>query len=340
MRFGSHSQESDKHDLTYEVAIPDSFTSMQVARWIVGTGVSVLAAACVADQTPVTVRASVEQFFVSGNFKNQPRTRDRWTRPLISVESGDWKATVSHWYYPACGWYDLDETNLQYSQKNWSAKVGRFIPPVAQANWEDQWFTGFVFLPFVEFNNFGTRKLLVRTSAGAELDYTSGNDNFSFAAMGCDPQTGRLFPNTLNRTFLKWQRSINNLSLGASTMFDPSSFGREETLRAFDFRWTVPNWIVKGTYLGAINSTESREGFYIDVMHRPKGWQDVTVLLRYENSILNTTSNVHTEMITPGVKVRLPQDASVYINYGFGPSMSTTAFGGGWEFALVKAFNF
>ena len=277
---------------------------------------------------------------VSGNIGFHPSTRDRFSRGTIAAESGNWKVQASHWYYPAAKWYDLDESTLTFQDKNLRLRVGRFLTPLAQSNWDDEWYSGFVFIPFTEFSQYGGYGLLERTSAGVDAAYITGKNTFKAALVGSDPQTGRPFPKAFDRAAYKWQTTINNLILGFSMLTDVAHVGSEQQIQAFDYRWTIPNWTIRGTFIGASSPTESRQGLYADLYHRPKGWSDVTLVFRYENLITNTGVNTRQEIMTQGAKIRLPFETNFNVNYTFGPDMSNVPLGGGWAFSLNKTIRF
>lgn len=307
---------------------------------IVGLGLLSFAPFASAEEPKLHISGSFEQFMVSGNILFHPTTRDRFSRGLIAAESGNWKLQVSHWYYPAAKWYDLDETTLTYQANDLRLRVGRLLTPLAQSNWDDEWYTGFVFIPFLEFSGYGGYGLLERTSAGADAAYVRGNNTLKVALVGSDPVTGKPFPKAFDRAVFKWQTTINNLILGFSTLVDTASTGKEQQIQAFDYRWTVPQWTVRGTVIGGSSPTEFRQGMYTDVYHRPKGWSDVTLVYRFEHMITNTGVNAHQEIQTVGAKIRLPFATNLNVNYTYGPDMSNVPLGGGVSLALYKTFKF
>lgn len=291
------------------------------------------------DQSNFQVRTTWEQVFVSGRVVNEPKTRDRFGRLQSTITRGQWSLRASYWDYTSCGWYDLDETTLTYSSKALQIRIGRFIAPIGQANWDDQWYSGFVFVPLIEGATYPTAKLAERTSAGIDLTWQNDADSFRVAVTSRNPNYGRPFADRLDAAAMRYERSIENLQVGLSTRVDTGSMGRDDQIRSADLRWTKDHVIVRAEWLGNSTAGLRKEGFFCDFTYRPVGWQDVTPVFRWERlTDFATASQLESYIV--GLKIRLPGDAWLYSNYAFGPAMSKTPLGGGWSFALLRTFRF
>jgi hypothetical protein len=289
------------------------------------------------DIRKVEVNGSVEQFFVGSRFLGSPTYRDRFTRVLVQAESGAWKATAAQWYYPFCRWDDLDETNLQYQSGKNTFKIGRFLPSLGQTNWDDQWYSGFVHLPLVESNVYNGRRLLERTSAGIQWEYRNNNDTLTISGIGKTAQSNNVFSNQIKRYTAHWQRFDNRSIYGLSILTDLDRREREEQMIVLDYRYTIPQWIFRGEYVNYSSQTDSSEGGFFDIYHRPKGWTDVTLVGRYESFASQKGRNSY---ITPGVKIRTPYETTLSINYMSSPNINSTILGGGWALSINKTINF
>jgi len=285
-------------------------------------------------------QGSFEQAFTSGKFLGANQTRDRFTRVQGIVDYKNWTATVSYWAYPYCGWFDLDETTLAFASGNSSFKAGRFLPPIAQVSWDDQWYSGFVYVPLIEGSMLGGRKVFERTSAGVQWDVQDRNQLLIMSMFGSNPNYDRLAPKKLDRAAIRYQVYRDGVILGASYMSDTEDRGAKEQVRSVDFRWTKPQWMVRGSFISYLSPSQVADGFFVDIAHRPKGWTDVTGLFRIESFRESRSSSKDQTLYTAGAKVRLPLQASAYINYSFGPSINKVVLGGGWAVSLTRTYRF
>lgn len=310
---------------------------MRAHRIGLGLALTGLAAGAAAQGTPLTVRFSLEQFFIAGKYFGEYITEDRFTRPSLTLESDNWRLEGTYWWYPVCHITELDETNLTYTSGKASFTFGRFRSPVGQSGWYDQWYSGFNYAALVEMANYDGHRFLWRTSVGARATYADGANTYEVAAVSDKTDLDRVAPSNFDRTQLKLQTYRDGVTYGLATVFDTEGLGRGEKMIAADVRWAVPQWIARGMVLGYSNDAQEIEGFFIDVYHRPKGWSDLTLLARHEKM---ETLTATTETTTLGTKLRGPWDTSVYVNYRFGPSMNTVAFGGPWSVGVFKTLRF
>jgi len=282
----------------------------------------------------------VEQFYVSGRLVGKIKTEDRFTRVNGSAEWKNWRLALSYWAYEFCGWRDLDETTIQYQSGRVSTKFGRFIPAIAQANWDDQWYSGFVYLPLAESQVYSGRRLLERTSPGAQVDIELPKGTLQVALIDADPQIRRPLPRSLDRASIRYQTTIGGVLTGVSSFGDSAVAGKTEQLRAIDFRYSKPQWITRG----AVSSYQSKDqkiaAYFVDVYHRPKGWNDVTLLLRTEGASTKGVTKKEEYLITLGLKVKLPQEFLLNANYTFGAGSDRLTLGGGFAFGLIKNIRF
>jgi hypothetical protein len=286
---------------------------------------------------PIRVTGSIEQFFVSGKFFQNRVTRERLTRTQVQASHGNFSLVGTYWQYPACGFDDLDETNLRFNSNNFSAKVGKFLPPVGQTNWDDQWYSGFVFLPMVETASYGTGKILFRTVAGVRADTNANGANFQFSAFNSNQDARSINLSKLDRYSIRAQKMFQNTILGVTRLASPESASTRADAWVADLRWSVPQWIVRGEYMDYRQAGADVSGFFADVYHRPKGWSDVTLLSRVERV---RSSGGTTSAWTIGTKVRLPQEFFFNVNYSAGPNQNSQMLGGGWSLGLFKIVNF
>lgn len=304
--------------------------------------VGAVALAAIAEaQDKVKVGGMIEQFFVSGGFGDEHRTRDRFTRFILDVEHGAWALRGSYWYYPFAGWYDLDETTVSYSDGPWRLRYGRFLVPMGQNQWDDQWYSGIIFIPLNDFNAYNGWLKRERTSIGADANYVFGNQSVNLAVTSRDLEQNHLAPDRLNQATLRYTWYRDGLTLGAAAVADTGSFGGDEQMLVADFRYTMPQWVFRGEVLSYLSDGQNTSSYFLDAYYRPKGWEDLTFVSRYENR-KNTypTSGENLEQWVLGAKYRLPFDAYFYVNYAGGPDMNNVFVGGGWSLKLTKTFRF
>jgi hypothetical protein len=282
----------------------------------------------------------IEQFFASGGFGDSHKTRDRFTRILGKVEWGKWEAKASFWYYPYCFWHERDETTIAYTEGNTRMRVGRFILPIGQATWDDQWYSGLVYIPHIQFANYQGRKILERTSVGAEIEHQMGPHQVKLALTSPRAEVNHILPSKWTRGTVRLSTYRDGVTYGVSAFADTESFGDDERLLAADIRLTRPQWVLRGEIIDYRSPGQKRSGYYIDLYVRPKGWTTVTFVGRYEVLRTKTASFSRRELWTAGAKFRLPEDIFFLANYTGGPDMNRIFLGGNWAFGLSKAVRF
>ena len=283
---------------------------------------------------------SIQTAFVSGTLKGKLKNGERFYRTHVSASKGNWTAKASYWNYVFCDWHELDETNIQYSTDQYTATIGRFLMPVGQANWDDQWYSSFVFVPLIEGHVYGGRKVLERTSTGAQFDLIAGANNYNLSLTNSDPQVNQPIASRLDRTSFRWKTYKSGVQFGLSALADSATLGKKEQLLVADIRYTVPHLIVRGELLGYQSPTQRNSGFFVDANFRPRNWQDLTLSLRFEQLSSHLPTETKQEAWTLAAKARLPFESTLLINYTGGPDMGRLTLGGGWSFGLNKTFRF
>jgi hypothetical protein len=277
---------------------------------------------------------------VSGILAGNRKTTERFNRSQVTAEQGNWAARATIWNYTFCTWHDLDETTLSFQTPKLTARVGRFLAPIGQTNWDDQWYSNFVFLPFIETQTYGDSRLLARTSSGADVDYRMGRETIRVAFLNASPQWNRLLPDKLDRALVRVQSSQANAIYGFTAFSDTKNGGGDEQMLVADVRYTIPHWIVRAETLAYQSATQKFSGYFIDFNHRPKNWEDVTLAFRLQR--IATMRGVRNDINgwTAAVKTQLPWDVSLSVNYMGGPDMNRLTLGGGWGIGINKTFQF
>ena len=288
------------------------------------------------EKTPVEVSGSVQSAFSSGRKGGRRETGERFNRSEITLTYGHWTAKASTWNYVFCDWHDLDETYLQYSKGNTTAKLGRLRLPVGQSTWDDQWYSIFVFLPSIEASTYRNQKLLERTSVGVQADQSYGNSKLQIALTSDENEQNRVLASNLKRLSARYSIYSNGRVYGISG-FTSLDSGFPEHLVVADIRATLPHFILRASALQHKFTGGETTGWFVEGSHRPKNWQDVTLAVRWD--VLKQKSG-RSELFTLGSKIRLPLDTDLMINYSAGPSINTAMLGGGWAFGLSKTIRF
>ncbi len=286
------------------------------------------------------VSGFIEQLTINGRFGAQIKTRDRFTRYGAIVEFGKWELKGSSWVYGFCGWTDLDESHIAFKDEKFSWKLGRFIPAIGQANWDDQWYSGFNFLPLTQSSNYAGRKLSERTSAGTEVAYDIGSHSIKASLTSSNFDANKFFPTNLDRANVRWTWFKDGLILGASAFMDVSKLGKNEQMLATDARLTFGHWIFRAEYRNYLSPTRKAQGFYVDGTYRFPGAANLSLVARAEAM---KSQGIPTGSVigwTVGAKARLPFDFLLFVNYSFGPDMNRIFLGQGWSLALNRTFRF
>ncbi len=292
------------------------------------------------DEQPVRLSGSFEEFFASAGWGDVYKSRDRFFRLSLNAEFGKWSATASYWDYPYCYWYEIDETNLKYEDNGFSAKIGRFRLPIGLSDWYDQWYSGFVQLPLVEYYFYGASQPLERTNTGIEAEQTLGAHRVQLAITDAEPLYNRVFAKRLDRLSGRYSYYDNGLTVGISGFVDSPGRGSNGTFTALDARYTIPNWILKGEQVWYRGTNQREDGYFVELSHRLKGLTNVTLVGRYEQIRIQEPAEKRMEAWTIGSRIRLPWEITVQANYTGGPDMNRVFFGGGWALGLYKDFRF
>jgi hypothetical protein len=314
---------------------------------------AMLAACAAVSAQDIRVSGSIEQAFVSAERSGERQTADRYTRSQIALESGAWTLKGAWWAYPFCRYHELDETGISFAGENWSLMAGRGRLPIGQHTWDDQWYSPFIFLSRLEFEPYGGGRRLSHTSAGIFFDAWLGPDQFQAALTGDEIESTSLLPSRLNRAAVRWQRYFDPFMVGVSAFVDPGALGDRQTLLSADIRWTAPNWSARAVYAAhrddgvatadyygvPVASPERQEGFFIDVTHRPEGWRDMTLALRYDR-IRWPVSGRSSEVWIAAARLRMPHDFEVMANFSFGPDHDRQPLGNGLSLQVVKQLRF
>jgi hypothetical protein len=312
-------------------------------RLLAGVLAGTVAASAIARPVPVddvTFSGLIEQFTINGRFGKSLKTRDRFTRIAIAAETGKWEFKGTYWYYPFWGWYDLDETHISYREDNFSWRIGRFMPAIGLTDWEDQWYSGFNFLPLTQMSTFSGRKLGYRTVPGTEFSYQYGNEQIKASLTSSQMEQGRFLASRFDRASLRYTWYQNGLTLGASGLMDLSNHGSTEQMLAADARYTTGHWIFRGEYRTYLSPTRKVQGGYVDGTFRFPGAANFTLVGRAEVFRSQGTPKSSVIGYTLGAKARLPFDFVIYLNYSFGPDMNRIFLGQGWSIALNRSFRF
>ena len=301
-------------------------------------GVSEIVAA---QSAPVTADFSIEQFYVGGRRGGEFVVRDRLTRASFSAETGAWRFNASHFYYGFCKFQEVDATNLEYSSGSLRLRAGRFLVPIGQTSWDEQWYSGHVFLNQVELSRYGGFAFMWHTSVGVDATLYCGRQTLQFSAVSSDQLKNRLVASKLDRGTVRIQHYENGVVYGLSALFNLDGIAQDERMLLVDVRWSVPQWGARAELVGFSKDGEKSNGYFVELYHRPKGWTDVTLVGRHEKFESTKSGPTRTmEANNLGVKLRGLFDTQLFVNYTFGPSMNNLYLGGGWAIQVNKTIRF
>ena len=286
------------------------------------------------------IAGQVDWFGIYGQHDGHTRIEDRMERFLVHAQEDRLSATMSWFDYPYCTLQQLHETFLKYEMNGASIRFGRIMPQIGQSSWDDQWYSGIVQLPYIEHSTFDTYFDLMKSTNGVDFTFPISNHTVSLTALSVSDEKNKWIPQDINRAAFRIEGFQNSLTFGFGAMGDIHSGGRDVNLFEIDGRYTVPHWIFRGEWLTFKRSGDNYSGFFVDCYHRPAHWSDVTLVGRYQQLRTSFPGSLYREGITLGVKVRLPYEFSLAINFSFGPNTSDADRGGNWEVGLRRTINF
>ena len=306
--------------------------------------VALLASVCSAQTSDdkLKVGGQIEWFGISAQRGGQFKTQDRIERYQIHAEKGPFQAVVTWLAVPNFSLQELNETYVKYDFGRSSLRVGRVMPLIGQSNWEDQWYLGFVMLPFIETAQFDTNWNLYRTINGADLTTPIGNHTLQLSALSSndDNEMNKVVAKSLNRGAFRIEGFSNGTTYGFGALGDFAKFGKDMIMYVADIRHAIPHWTFRGEILSYSKDQTNVNGYFIDVYHRPANWTDITFVGRYQQIRTSVPKTINREGFTLGGKLRLPFDFGLDVNYAFGPDVASRFAGGGWEFQLRRTFTF
>lgn len=282
----------------------------------------------------------LETFFSAMKFKGPFIGRERGTRLLGVYDTGAWSFQLSYFLYPLCEYREIGESGVTYRAGSLAIRAGRFLPAIGQSEWYQQWHSGFIIVPQIEYTTFDGVPNRTRPVNGIDADYVFGKFRAQAGVHCKDLEEERLLASNLEQSFVRLQGYEGNVVAGVSYWADTKTFGSNRRNVTLDVRWTIPNLNLRGEYSWNHSATNKVHGGFIEAHYRLPGSEDVTLLGRQEFVTAKPGRTTGTLISVVGVKYRLPFDVFLAANYTFGPDMNRLFRGGGWSFLVYRSYRF
>lgn len=184
----------------------------------------------------------------------------------------------------------IDEAYADWRGGDARLRLGRFFLPIGIHSRSELYYTGFVRLPFVKyypFNGF----VLFRSEQGAAVAGGPPRLRYEVGVVGDDGSQAALGLDRPEEIALRLQSFDGHLIWGANgyagTTRPPSppptpSGRRAVRLVGLDWRYSLPEWIVRGEWWMGRVGGRSLAGGYVDLLYHPEPLPAWTFVLRVE----------------------------------------------------------
>lgn len=311
------------------------------AKWLLSC--VLLTSVAYGQDTALDVSGEVQYSWISGRKQDSQKVQGDAGHGLLRLDKGPWELTGSYFFYPLCDFNEFGETTLAYrSPSGVAVRAGRFVPKISQSTWYDQWNSGFVFLPDVEYWTYFDELSLWRTTPGAEVTIPLANSSLTLTAMDDDCYDHNyLVPRRFNRQSARFETLVGKVVLGAAAYQNAAHFKDGQHLEAADFRTSGNHWVLRGQAMIANKYDVYYRGFFTDLAVRPPGQDKLTLLARYETSRFEFMNHIYREYgLTLGGKYTLPKQWVLSVNFITGSFTPQMNFERGWVFGLQKTIAF
>ena len=249
----------------------------------------------------------------------------------------------------------LDENYLQLDRSGSRWRLGRLRAAFGQSDWDDNYYSGLVNMPLMRVTMFAPGFMLSRFDSG--LEFRGGGGELEYHAGLVDAASGRnqILPERPNHLLARVQTFQVGAIIGLSALTGPSAVGTE--LLNLDWRWSSPQWIVRGELLRGRARRQPARGFFVDAYFRPLRQSRTTLLARLESSSNMPGFNVapgsgyddpgsvpesapDSRMATGGIKHSLTRDITLSVTHGWGNTSAVQRGVTGWNFQAIHFLRF
>ncbi len=230
----------------------------------------------------------------------------------------------------------LDENYLEFDSGSTSVRIGRIRPAFGFADWSENYYSGFIYMPMARFMPLSPTGLrLLRMDAGADIRGGTDKLQYQIGLVDVGSERYQLLPTGLMHLVARVQGYQNGHIVGLNGLYRPKESGKEGVqVLGLDWRWTSPQFQFRGEAVkGRVGSYDSN-GYYLDLFFKPFGWTQTTLLARTQGVSRVPWSPAESQLHTLGVKHVLSPALTIEANYGFGPGGPLEGTARGWSFQV------
>jgi hypothetical protein len=247
----------------------------------------------------------------------------------------------------------MDENYLELERKDSRWRLGRIRSAFGQSEWGDHWYSGFVNAPMMRVTFFSPGFMLSRFDTG--LDYRGGSHalEYQIGAVDISSSKSHLLPDQVDHVITRLQTFQAGAVLGLSALFNSHTPGTE--LFNLDWRWSSPQWIVRGELLRGRIRGQQAHGQFVDVYFHPLKQFRTTLLARLESSGNTPGFGTGSGYVTPGetapgvpdsrmatlgIKQLITRDITLSATHGWGNQSANLRGATGWAFQATHFLRF
>ena len=302
----------------------------------------------------IRLNGVVEHYF--GASVNGPDTYGelaaRWIQ--INGKSGDMGITLGTFSRP--NFQALDENFVKLDRRGRQWRFGRLRSRFGHSEWDDQWYNGFANQPLMRLTRFAPGFMLARFDTG--IDFGGGDSALEYRVGLVDPTAGKndVLARRPNHFVARIQTYKAGVILGLSALTRADS--SQTRLVNLDWRWSSPQWILRGELLRGRVKGLSASGQYLDVYFHPIKQFRTTLIARIEESTNQPgfgqdpgpgydlpgapipESAPASRLVTLGVKQILSREITLSATHGWGNRSSRLRGVTGWALQAIHFLRF
>lgn len=288
---------------------------------------------------PVT--GVIEQFFNATRQGDAFVGRNNGTWALLFIDlTPRARLTLGYWEINSRKIKMLDENFLSLSFDKAEVWIGRIRTPFGHNTWDDAWYWGTTFRPLVQTMPVADLRSILRLDTGISVHAYLGTFLVQASAIDATSDRWQVLPEKIDHYALRAETSFGNAIVAFNGLVGDRWFGKDAPKAyGLDFRYSLPNVLLRGELLANSKDGSTAGGGYLDAAFKIVGLPKLTLLARYDFNRLpgkNETLQLH----TLGAKYALTPNIVLMVAYGFGPSNPATHDLKGWSSMVMFRYRF
>ncbi|HRI43621.1 MAG TPA: hypothetical protein PLL78_01280 [Fimbriimonadaceae bacterium] len=234
----------------------------------------------------------------------------------------------------------LDENFLSLSFDKAEVWVGRIRTPFGHNNWDDAWYWGTTFRPLVQTMAIADLRSILRLDTGVSVHANLGPVFLQASAVDATSDRWQVLPEKIDHYVLRTEMAVGDAIVGLNGLVGDRWFAKDAPKAyGLDFRYSLPNIVLRGELLANSKGGKTAGGGYLDAGLKIVGIPKLTILGRYDfNRLPGKTETL--ELHTLGAKYALTPNIVLMVAYGFGPTNTATADLKGWSSMVMFRYRF